>query len=186
MKETWSEHFERYLRDLDTRKPVVWGGDLNVAPTALGSRAVTLLFCKWRLIIRLADISNPKPNWNKSPGYTESETKAFARVVGDDLRGFVDVWRHLHPTLRHYTYFSYRFNCREKGIGWRLDMCTFSSLLRMPVMPSNTRLTRFSILVLADVLSRRLLSSVKTCEIRNEIYGASDHCPIIIELEVDL
>lgn len=37
--------------------------------------------------------------------------------------GFIDVWRQLHPEDQHYTYFSYRFNCRSKGIGWRLDMC---------------------------------------------------------------
>ena len=30
----------------------------------------------------------------------------------------------MHPDLRHYTYFSYRFDCRRKGIGWRLDTCT--------------------------------------------------------------
>lgn len=35
----------------------------------------------------------------------------------------IDVWRDLHPDLRHYTYFSYRFDCRRKGIGWRLDTC---------------------------------------------------------------
>lgn len=36
------------------------------------------------------------------------------------------------------------------------------------------------------VVSERLFSRVKTCEIRYEIWGASDHCPIILELEGDL
>ena len=44
-------------------------------------------------------------------------------TADEDAPRFVDVWRAQHPALRHYTYFSYRFNCREKGIGWRLDMC---------------------------------------------------------------
>ena len=75
-----------------------------------------------------ADLANPKTNWNKTPGYTEAETSAFARIMnasgeGSDAPKFVDVWRKRHPDLRHYTYFSYRFNCREKGLGWRLDMC---------------------------------------------------------------
>lgn len=35
-KKEWNEHFEAYIRDLDTKKPVIWSGDLNVAPTALG------------------------------------------------------------------------------------------------------------------------------------------------------
>ena len=83
-----------------------------------------------------ADLANPKTNWNKTPGYTEAETSSFARVLnsesGDDhdpeAGKFVDVWRKRHPELRHYTYFSYRFNCREKGLGWRLDMCAYTLL----------------------------------------------------------
>ena len=84
-----------------------------------------------RALTRLlsADLANPKTNWNKTPGYTEAETSAYARVLNaegtadEDAPRFVDVWRARNPALRHYTYFSYRFNCREKGIGWRLDMC---------------------------------------------------------------
>lgn len=83
----------------------------------------------------IIDLANPKTNWNKTPGYTEAETSSFARILNTDESGedhdpkggkFVDVWRKLHPDLRHYTYFSYRFNCREKGLGWRLDMCTYT------------------------------------------------------------
>ena len=33
------------------------------------------------------------------------------------------------------------------------------------------------------VISERLLGKVKTCEIRSEIYGASDHCPIVLEID---
>ncbi|PIL23983.1 hypothetical protein GSI_13734 [Ganoderma sinense ZZ0214-1] len=140
-KKEWNEHFEVYIRDLDTRKHVIWSGDLNVAPTAL-------------------DLANPKTNWNKTPGYTEAETNSFARILntkGEDADAgkFVDVWRQRHPDLRHYTYFSYRFNCREKGLGWRLDMF---------------------------VVSERLGERVRMCEIRSEIYGASDHCPVVLEL----
>ncbi|KAI0780956.1 Endonuclease/exonuclease/phosphatase, partial [Trametes elegans] len=141
-KKEWNAHFEAYIRELDKTKPVIWTGDLNVAPTEL-------------------DLANPKTNWNKTPGYTEAETSSFARVLNaaeDDAGAgkFVDVWRERHPGLRHYTYFSYRFNCREKGLGWRLDMF---------------------------VVSARLAERVKLCEIRSEIYGASDHCPVVMELE---
>ena len=97
---------------------------------------------------RRTDLANPKPNWNKTPGYTEAETSAFARILdpthpprangseADEQTGsektagkFVDVWREMHPDLRHYTYFGYRFQCRSKGIGWRLDMCAYRSVL---------------------------------------------------------
>lgn len=110
VKKTWNVHFERYIRDLDKKKPVIWTGDLNVAPTAM-------------------DLSNPKPNWNKTPGYTEAETSAFKAILNppedssDAEHQFTDVWRKLHPDDSHYTYWGYRFNCRAKGIGWRLDMC---------------------------------------------------------------
>lgn len=36
--------------------------------------------------------------------------------------------------------------------------------------------------VCAVVLSERIMDRVKMCEIRSEIYGASDHCPIVLEV----
>jgi len=33
------------------------------------------------------------------------------------------------------------------------------------------------------VISERILEKVKMCEIRSEIYGASDHCPIVLEID---
>ena len=88
-------------------------------------------------LLNAADLTNPKTNWNKTPGYTEAETSSFARILNTagadnedaDAPRFVDAWRKLHPDLRHYTYFSYRFNCREKGIGWRLDTCAYLFLV---------------------------------------------------------
>ncbi|KAI0306311.1 Endonuclease/exonuclease/phosphatase [Multifurca ochricompacta] len=153
-KKTWNHHFEAYIRDLDRKKPVMWAGDLNVAPTAIGTSTPAVV----GLYLTSSDLSNPKTNWNKSAGYTEAETSAFARILNPpncDAGKLVDVWRKLHPDDHHYTYFSYRFNCRAKGIGWRLD---------------------------AFVLSERIVDRVKTCEIRSEIYGASDHCPIVLEI----
>ena len=35
-KKLWNEHFETYIRTLDAKKPVIWTGDLNVAPTEMG------------------------------------------------------------------------------------------------------------------------------------------------------
>ncbi|TFK76337.1 hypothetical protein BDN72DRAFT_830894 [Pluteus cervinus] len=147
-KNEWHVHFTKYIRELDKKKPVIWLGDMNVAPTE-------------------KDLSNAKKNWNKTPGYTEAETTAFRKILTGETESesdksdtsagkFIDVWRYLHPTDSHYTYFSYRFNCRLKGLGWRLDMF---------------------------VISERLLNQVKMCEIRDEIYGASDHCPLVMEIE---
>ncbi|KAF9246145.1 Endonuclease/exonuclease/phosphatase [Melanogaster broomeanus] len=147
-KNTWNEHFTAYIRDLDKKKPVIWMGDMNVAPTEKGY---------------VSDLTNAKSNWNKTPGYTLDETEAFKNILdppeGGSQGKFVDVWRQSHPDDRHYTYFSYRFNCRTKGIGWRLDMF---------------------------VLSEGIVEKVKMCEIRNEIYGASDHLPVVMEIDSGL
>ncbi|PFH54216.1 hypothetical protein AMATHDRAFT_53084 [Amanita thiersii Skay4041] len=142
-KKEWNIHFEKYIRYLNKEKPVIWTGDLNVAPTEM-------------------DLTNAKKNWNKTAGYTEAETSAFNSILSPqekDEPRLVDIWRKLHPLERHYTYFSYRFNCRGKGIGWRIDMF---------------------------VVSEQLVERVKMCEIRSEIYGASDHCPVVMEIEAEL
>lgn len=107
-------------------------GDLNVAPTAKGNHHPPLLSLLLLMIPGL-DLANPKPNWNKTAGYTKDETEAFEHILNppESEQGaakFVDVWRHMHPDDQHYTYFSYRFNCRSKGMGWRLDMCKSISI----------------------------------------------------------
>lgn len=79
----------------------------------------------------------------------------------------------MHPEEVQYSYFSYRFDARTKGMGWRIDMCTPSVFL-------DPR--RHLLILHAVVASQRLFERVKTCEIRQEIWGASDHCPIMMEL----
>ncbi|KAI0319368.1 Endonuclease/exonuclease/phosphatase [Amylostereum chailletii] len=64
IKKEWNRHFDTYIQELDKKKPVIWGGDLNVAPTARGM-----------------NLTHDKSNWNKTPGYTEEETSAFARIL---------------------------------------------------------------------------------------------------------
>ncbi|GJN88556.1 hypothetical protein Rhopal_001522-T1 [Rhodotorula paludigena] len=141
-KEAWNRAFEKHLRELDAKKPVIWCGDLNVIPTPL-------------------DIRNWKTNYNKSPGCTDAEIDGFKAQLnppeGSSHQRLVDVWRERNPELEgHYTYMSYKFDCRTKGIGWRLDF---------------------------HVVSERLMSRVKACEIRHAIWGASDHLPLVLDVE---
>ncbi|KZV97017.1 hypothetical protein EXIGLDRAFT_608480 [Exidia glandulosa HHB12029] len=133
-KKEWMKAFHLYLAELDAKKPVVWAGDVNCAPTA-------------------KDLAKANDKWNKRPGYTEVECTAFKKLL-DEVR-LVDVWRDMNPTLEHYTFWDYRTFGRTKGDGWRLDMF---------------------------VLSERIRDWVKSCEIRDEIYGASDHCPIVMDI----
>jgi AP endonuclease-1 len=73
-KKEWNLHFETYLRDLDKRKPVIWTGDLNVAPTEIGMSA-SWADHAW-LTHHSKDLANAKKNWNKTAGYTEVVSSA--------------------------------------------------------------------------------------------------------------
>ncbi len=70
--------------------------------------------------------------------------------------GFIDSFRHFNPEPDHYTWWSYRANSREKNKGWRLDY----GMVSTPLEPQLKR-------------------SVILSEARH-----SDHCPILVELEV--
>lgn len=52
----------------------------------------------------------------------------------------------------------------------------------MPIVDLFTNLSMTGIVLRSVVLSERLLNNVKRCEIRSEIYGASDHCPVMLEI----
>ena len=43
--------------------------------------------------------------------------------------GFVDIFRHLYPDRPQYTWWTYRMNARQNGVGWRLDYFLVSASL---------------------------------------------------------
>lgn len=89
---------ENYLQKLDSRKPVVYCGDLNVAHEEI-------------------DIKNPKAN-TMNAGFTNEEREKMTKLLS---LGFIDSFRELHPTEVKYSWWSYRFNARENNAGWRID-----------------------------------------------------------------
>lgn len=104
----WDDAFRAYLQKLDTLKPVVVCGDLNVAHTEI-------------------DLKNPKNN-RKNAGFTDEERAKFSELLS---AGFVDTFRHFHPNLEGaYSWWSYRFKAREKNAGWRIDYFLVSERLR--------------------------------------------------------
>ena len=104
----WDEDLRNYLKQLETRKPVVLCGDLNVAH-------------------REIDLKNPKTN-RRNAGFTDEERAQFQNLLD---AGFVDSFRHFHPDMENiYSWWSYRFRAREKNAGWRIDYFVVSEALR--------------------------------------------------------
>lgn len=122
-----------YLNYLNAIKPVIYAGDLNCAHQEI-------------------DLKNPKAN-ERNPGYTIEERTAFSNLLNN---GFTDIYRYLNPESVKYSWWSYRFNSREKNIGWRIDYF---------------------------IISNCLINKVISTDICNNIFG-SDHCPIVLEIEI--
>ncbi len=124
----WEQDLLAYLKELDERKPVIYCGDLNVAHQEI-------------------DLKNPQSN-HQNAGFTDEERERMTILLEN---GFVDSFRHLHPTETGiYSWWSYRFRAREKNAGWRIDYF---------------------------IVSQRLADHIVEANIHTEIYG-SDHCPV--------
>lgn len=128
-RQEWDAALHAYLVGLASgKRPVIFTGDLNVAHQPI-------------------DIARPKANYNKTAGYTQPEIDGITALLGT---GFVDTFRHLHPEVVKYSWWSQRFGAREKNVGWRIDYV---------------------------LVSKGFESMVKEAFILNEVMG-SDHCPV--------
>ena len=104
----WEDDFRSYLKKLETRKPVIVCGDLNVAHKEI-------------------DLKNPKTN-RKNAGFTDEERARFTALLES---GFTDTFRYFYPEQEGvYSWWSYRFKAREKNAGWRIDYFLTSDSLR--------------------------------------------------------
>jgi exodeoxyribonuclease-3 len=96
----WDADFLTYLKNLEKKKPVVVCGDFNVANNDI-------------------DLARPKPNYNKTAGYTQTEIDGMNNFLG---AGFIDSFRHLYPTKEGaYSWWSYRAGAKQNNVGWRID-----------------------------------------------------------------
>ncbi|MCI7341282.1 MAG: exodeoxyribonuclease III [Prevotella sp.] len=103
----WETDFLAYLKRLDSQKPVIVCGDLNVAHQEI-------------------DLKNPKTN-RRNAGFTDEEREKMSILLDN---GFTDTFRFLHPKEVTYSWWSYRFKAREKNAGWRIDYFLISDRLR--------------------------------------------------------
>ena len=124
----WDDDFRQYLLQLDARKPVIVCGDLNVAHEEI-------------------DLKNPKTN-RMNAGFTDQEREKFTQLLQS---GFTDTFRYFYPTLEGaYSWWSYRFQARQKNAGWRIDYF---------------------------LTSKRMDACLQQASIHTEVFG-SDHCPV--------
>ena len=102
----WEDHLRAHLKKLDTRKPVIYTGDLNVAHEEI-------------------DLRNPSLNHHNA-GFSDEEREKFSQLLA---AGFKDTYRVLYPEKVEYSWWSYRFQARSKNIGWRIDYFIVSGRL---------------------------------------------------------
>jgi exodeoxyribonuclease-3 len=110
----WDPAFLAYCKELETAKPVVFCGDLNVAHTEL-------------------DLANPKANRGKK-GFTAEEREGFQAFVD---AGFVDTLRLFKEGNGYYTWWTHFANARVRNVGWRIDYVLVSGALKDKVVAAD-------------------------------------------------
>ena len=104
----WESAFLAYLKGLETEKPVIVCGDLNVAHANI-------------------DLKNWKTN-RKNAGFSDEERAKFSEMMAN---GFIDTFLYFHPDAEgRYSWWSYRFNARKNNAGWRIDYFLVSEALK--------------------------------------------------------
>lgn len=112
---TWEDDFRRYVQNLDTHKPVIFCGDLNVAH-------------------REIDLKNPQNN-RRNAGFSDEERSKFSQFLES---GFIDTYRYFYPEQKDaYSWWSYRFNARARNAGWRIDYFCVSARLKDKLKAAN-------------------------------------------------
>ncbi len=96
------------------------------------------------------------PVRNKTVSGFLPEERAW--IDGFIRAGFIDSFRHLNPNPHHYSWWSYRANARANNKGWRIDYA-----------------------LVAERLENKILKSYILPEAKH-----SDHCPVGVELNLEL
>jgi len=128
----FNNEFLSYCEEIRKNKPLIIGGDFNVAHEE-------------------KDIANPDQNKNNA-GFTTEEREWFSTFLE---KGYIDTFREFEEEDGKYTYWTYRYNAREKNIGWRLDYW---------------------------VINKELKENLELSTRLDEVKG-SDHCPIVLKMD---
>ena len=101
------------------------------------------------------EIDLKNPKANRgNAGFSDQERGKIEELLNS---GFVDTFRYLHPNdTGRYSWWSYRFNARKNNAGWRIDYF---------------------------IVSDRIKDKITNADILSDVYG-SDHCPVVLEIEI--
>ncbi len=92
--------FERLEADRRAGRPILVLGDFNTAPYPI-------------------DLARPRSNKSTS-GFLPEERAELVRWLD---AGWVDTFRHVHGQVEGaYTWWAQRSGCRERNVGWRIDL----------------------------------------------------------------
>ncbi len=112
----WDPAFLEHVKELEKKKPVIFGGDLNVAHTP-------------------DDLANPKSNEGKK-GFTQEEREGIDKMTQS---GFIDTFRMFTQGKGHYSWWSHFANSRARNVGWRIDYLFVSPTLKDRVIKAEIR-----------------------------------------------
>ena len=114
-RQIWEDEIRKYLLNLNTKKPVIMCGDLNVAHKEI-------------------DLKNPKTNRGNA-GFTDEEREKMTELLS---AGFIDTYRYLYPEKEGaYSWWSYMGRAREKNVGWRIDYFIVSASLKEKIKEAS-------------------------------------------------
>lgn len=103
----------KYLKKLEKKKPLIVGGDFNVAHEEI-------------------DLARPRDNVG-NPGFTDEERTWMTKIL---KKGFLDSFRFKNPEKSQYSWWSYKFSARERNIGWRIDYILVSDKIKNQIKSS--------------------------------------------------
>ncbi|NLB35392.1 MAG: exodeoxyribonuclease III, partial [Elusimicrobia bacterium] len=114
-RQIWDIKYADYLERLDKEKPVIAGGDFNVAHKEI-------------------DLANPQGN-RESAGFTDEERLGFTNLL---KRGYTDTFRQVHGDVESiYSWWAQRARTSKiNNTGWRIDYWLVSDRISDKVVDS--------------------------------------------------
>ena len=116
----WDEKIKGFMEKM--QKPVMWVGDLNVAPEDIDLSHAT----DYRNASKPEKSVKVDPKNKGQPGCTDAERERFMAIL--HAGSLVDVYRSLYPTKKDYTWRG-NISGMHGGRGMRIDHCIASKKL---------------------------------------------------------